>query len=83
MKKIIPVLMLLLLTAACSTQKKVPYFQDLTDGGSVKIAAPQDIKLKAGDQFTIHVNSKDQELAQPFNLTRSASGGSGSETRLA
>ena len=75
--------MLLLLTAACSTQKKVPYFQDLTDGGSVKIAAPQDIKLKAGDQFTIHVNSKDQELAQPFNLTRSASGGSGSETRLA
>lgn len=83
MKKIIPVLMLLLLTAACSTQKKVPYFQDITDGGSVKIAAPQDIKLKAGDQFTIHVNSKDQELAQPFNLTRSASGGSGSETRLA
>ena len=83
MKKIIPVLMLLLLTAACSTQKKVPYFQDLTDGGSVKIAAPQDIKLKAGDQFTIHVNSKDQELAQPFNLTRSASGNSGNETRLA
>lgn len=83
MKKIIPVLMLLLLAAACSTQKKVPYFQDLTDGGSVKIAAPQDIKLKAGDQFTIHVNSKDQELAQPFNLTRSASGNSGNETRLA
>lgn len=82
MKKIIPVLMLLLLTAACSTQKKVPYFQDLTDGGSVKIAAPQDIKLKAGDQFTIHVNSKDQELAQPFNLTRSTNTG-GSETRLA
>lgn len=74
--------MLLLLTAACSTQKKVPYFQDLTDGGSVKIAAPQDIKLKAGDQFTIHVNSKDQELAQPFNLTRSTNNG-GSETRLA
>ena len=83
MKKIIPVLMLLFLTAACSTQKKVSYFQDLNDGGSVKIAAPQDIKLKAGDQFTIYVNSKDKELAQPFNLTRSASGGNGSETRLA
>lgn len=75
--------MLLFLTAACSTQKKVSYFQDLNDGGSVKIAAPQDIKLKAGDQFTIHVNSKDKELAQPFNLTRSASGNSGNETRLA
>ena len=83
MKKIIPVLMLLFLTAACSTQKKVSYFQDLNDGGSVKIAAPQDIKLKAGDQFTIYVNSKDQELVQPFNLTRSASGNSGNETRLA
>ena len=83
MKKIIPVLMLLFLTAACSTQKKVSYFQDLNDGGSVKIAVPQDIKLKAGDQFTIYVNSKDHELVQPFNLTRSASGNSGNETRLA
>ncbi len=80
MKKIIPVLMLLFLTAACSTQKKVSYFQDLNDGESVKIALPQDIKLKAGDQFTIYVNSKDHELVQPFSLTRSASG---NETRLA
>ena len=84
MRKIIPMLMLLLLAASCSTQKKVPYFQDLAGGGSVTIATPQDIKLKVGDQFTIHVNSKDKELTQPFNLTRSMdSGGSGSETRLA
>ena len=46
MKKIIPALLMLLLAVSCSTQKKVPYFQDLNDGGSVKIAAPQDIKLK-------------------------------------
>ena len=84
MRKIIPMLMLLLLAASCSTQKKVPYFQDLAGGGRVTIATPQDIKLKVGDQFTIHVNSKDKELTQPFNLTRSMdNGGSGSETRLA
>ena len=72
---------MLLIVASCATQKKVPYFQDLNDGESVRIATPQDIRLKAGDQFTIHVNSKDNELTQPFNLTRSTS--SGNETRLA
>ena len=82
MKKIIPALLMLLIAVSCSTQKKVPYFQDLGEGKSVKIATPQDIRLKAGDQFTIHVNSKDQELALPLNLTRSTNS-SGNETRLA
>ena len=82
MKKIIPALFMLLLVVSCSTQKKVPYFQDLGEGESVKITAPQDIRLKAGDQFTIHVNSKDQELALPLNLIRSTNS-SGNETRLA
>ena len=82
MRKIIPALFMLLLVVSCSTQKKVPYFQDLGEGESVKIAAPQDIRLKSGDQFTIHVNSKDQELALPLNLIRSTNS-SGNETRLA
>ena len=83
MKKIIPALLMLLLLASCATQKQVPYFQDLNDGESVKIAVPQDIRLKAGDQFTIHVNSKDQELALPLNLTRSQNSSNSNETRLA
>ena len=75
---------MLLIVASCATQKKVPYFQDLNDGESVRIATPQDIRLKAGDQFTIYVNSKDQELALPFNLTRSTNNSSGNNnTRLA
>ena len=82
MRKIIPALFMLLLVVSCSTQKKVPYFQDLGEGESVKIATPQDIRLKSGDQFTIHVNSKDQELALPLNLIRSTNS-SGNETRLA
>lgn len=83
MKKFIPALFVLLLAASCSTQKQVTYFQDLHDGSTVRIATPQDIRLKSGDQFTIHVNSKDQELAQPFNLTRSTNTSGYNETRLA
>ena len=83
MKRIIPALLMLLIVASCATQKKVPYFQDLNDGESVRIAAPQDIRLKVGDQFTIHVNSKDQELALPFNLTRTTNNSGNNETRLA
>ena len=83
MKKFIPALLMLLVVASCTTPKKVPYFQDLNNGGSVKIATAQDIRLKPGDQFTIHVNSKDHELALPLNLTRTTNNSSSNETRLA
>ena len=82
MKKIIPALFMLLLATSCTTQKQVVYFQDLNHEGRVNIATPQDIRLKVGDQVTIHVNSKDQELTLPLNLTRSTSNG-GNDTRLA
>ena len=80
MKKIILPMLLMLLLASCATQKKVTYFQDLGHEKSVKIATPQDIKLKTGDQVTIHVNSKDEELTRPLNLTR---GTNNTDTRLA
>lgn len=74
---------MLFIVASCTAPKKVPYFQDLTDGSTVKITTPQDIRLKAGDQFTIHVNSKDQELTLPLNLTRFTNNIGSNETRLA
>ena len=83
MKKIIPALLMLLLVASCSTQKQVPYFQDLKEKESVKIAPPQDIRLKPGDQVTIHVNSKDPELALPLNLTFANNNMGSNNTRLA
>ena len=83
MKKVIHALLMLLLVASCSTPKQVPYFQDLKQKESVKIAPPQDIRLKPGDQVTIHVNSKDPELALPLNLTRSTNNTGSNETRLA
>ena len=83
MKKIIPALLMLLFVASCSTQKQVPYFQDLKEKESVKIAPPQDIRLKPGDQVTIHVNSKDPELALPLNLTFANNNMGSNNTRLA
>ena len=83
MKKIILPMLLMLLLASCATQKKVTYFQDLGHEKSVKIATPQDIKLKTGDQVTIHVNSKDEELTRPLNLTRGTNNSSNTGTRLA
>ncbi len=83
MKKIILPMLLMLLLASCATQKKVTYFQDLGHEKSVKIATPQDIKLKTGDQVTIHVNSKDEELTRPLNLTRGTNNTGSSGARLA
>ena len=68
--------------ASCSTQKKVPYFQDLRNGGAVEVALSQEITVKPGDKLSIHVNSKDEELVAPFNLRRSQQN-IGSQTDLA
>lgn len=72
----------LVLIASCSTQKKVAYFQDLKNGGTVEVALQQEIKIKPGDKLSIHVNSKDEELVAPFNLRRSQAS-MGSQTDLA
>lgn len=82
MKKILFMLFALVLMASCSTQKKVVYFQDLKNGGTVEAAMPQEIKIKPGDKLSVHVNSKDEELVAPFNLRRSQAN-MGSQTDLA
>ena len=82
MKKILYSLLAVMFIASCSTQKKVPYFQDLRNGGSVEVALPQEITIKPGDKLSIHVNSKDEELVAPFNLRRSQQN-IGSQTDLA
>ena len=82
MKKILYSLLAAMFIASCSTQKKVPYFQDLRNGGSVEVALSQEITIKPGDKLSIHVNSKDEELVAPFNLRRSQQN-IGSQTDLA
>ena len=84
MKKLLLPSLLLLVLASCVAPKKVSYFQDLEAGDAVKIIEAQEIRLKPGDKFTVHINSKDEELVRPFNLIRNTNSSiSGSETRLA
>lgn len=84
MKKLLLPSLLLLVLASCVAPKKVSYFQDLEAGDAVKIIEAQEIRLKPGDKFTVHINSKDEELVRPFNLIRNTNSSiSGNETRLA
>lgn len=70
MKKITFMLFALMLVASCST-KKVAYFQDMKNSGTIESSLPKNITIKPGDKLAIHVNSKDEELVAPFNLRRS------------
>ena len=59
---------LLLGLSACSTPKKVAYFQDLTEA---VMPVPQAIqtKVEPSDKLSIIVKSKDPKLVNLFNLT--------------
>lgn len=83
MKKLLPLFAAILLLASCSSQKKVTYFNDLEDGGHVTIAPLQEIRLKPGDKFSVHVNSKDKELVAPLNLSLTSQGVGAQQTQLA
>ena len=76
-------LAVIVLLASCSSQKKVTYFNDLGAGSSVAIAPMQEIKLKPGDKFSVHVNSKDKELVAPLNLSLTSQTGGTQQTQLA
>ena len=83
MKRLLPMLAVIVLLASCSSQKKVTYFNDLGAGSSVAIAPMQEIKLKPGDKFSVHVNSKDKELVAPLNLSLTSQTGGTQQTQLA
>ena len=76
-------LAVIVLLASCSSQKKVTYFNDLGAGSSVAIAPMQEIKLKPGDKFSVHVNSKDKELVAPLNLSLTSQTSGTQQTQLA
>lgn len=43
--------------SSCTTQKNVPYFQDLTEEGSVAMLANQYLQIRKGDKLAINVHS--------------------------
>ncbi len=61
----------LLFLASCSPQKYLTYLQDMEYGVPYEVLPMQEIHLQPGDQLSIVVNSKQPELAVPFNIMSS------------
>lgn len=53
---------------ACSSPKKVLYFQDVAPQSAQEIAQKYEAVIHTDDQLAIMVNYKDPELAMPFNM---------------
>ena len=62
---------LALLVSSCASQKRAWYLQDANPFTPEQIAESGQIRIKPLDRLTIVVNSKDPELAVPFNSATS------------
>lgn len=70
----LPLLMLaVLLLASCASEKRIWYMQDARPYTPEQIAQQGQIRIQPFDRLTIVVNSKDPELAVPFNAATSLS----------
>lgn len=67
MKQIFIVFGILLMLASCTSTKDIAYFQDAQNGNEAVIT-PKLITLRPEDKITILVNSRNQELANMYNL---------------
>lgn len=68
-----PVILTALLVTSCASQKRAWYLQDAQPFTPEQIAENGQIRIKPLDRLTIVVNSKDPELAVPFNSSSSLS----------
>lgn len=57
--------------SACDAQRRVLYLQDVESGSEIVLPDNYVIRIKPLDQITIVVNSKNPELAMPFNTSTS------------
>ena len=67
--------------ASCASQKRVIYLQDTQADEQVKIAQDYQIRIKPLDRLTVVVNSRDPELAAPFNTSTSLNSLTGTPLR--
>lgn len=79
-QRIFILLLTTILLGSCTAQKRVWYLQDAQPDTSEQILQNGQIRIKPLDQLTIVVNSKDPELAVPFNSSTSYSSLSGTMT---
>lgn len=59
--------LLILAVSSCATRKDLAYLQNLEPGSAQQYATIEQ-KIEVGDMLGIMVNSKNPELARPFNL---------------
>lgn len=76
----ISILLAAILLASCATQRRVVYLQDARPGEQVPIADSYQIRIKPLDRLTVVVNSRNPELAAPFNASTSYNSLSGNTT---
>lgn len=69
-----------ILLTSCAAQKRVWYLQDAKGPSSVEIIQNGQIRIKPLDRIIVVVNSKDPELAVPFNSSTSYSSLSGTQS---
>lgn len=65
------ILGLVVMLCACNAQRCVLYLQDVESGSEIVLPENYIIRLKPLDQITVVVNSKNPELAMPFNTSTS------------
>ena len=73
LRLLMPVVLTALLVTSCASQKRAWYLQDAQPFTPEQIAENGQIRIKPLDRLTIVVNSKDPELAVPFNSSSSLS----------
>lgn len=56
------------LLSSCSAPKDIAYFQGLADGDAAGVPAPPAITVRPEDKISVVVNSRDEQLADLFNL---------------
>lgn len=77
--RLIAVALTAVLLASCAAQKRVWYLQDAQPYTPEQIEENGQIRIKPFDRLTIVVNSKDPELAVPFNSSTSFNSLSGTQ----
>ena len=71
-----------LLLASCATNKRAAYIQQVQTDIPTAIEQDYQIRIKPLDRLTVTINSKDPELAAPFNAASSYNSLNGLSTSL-
>lgn len=69
------------MVSSCATQNKIVYLQDQVVDSTFATSADGQIRLQAGDEISISVSSKNQELAAIFNKQRAQQGSTSSSSQ--